>query len=334
VKLAYLLRYYPTRSETFVYDEARALMEAGHVLRCFPIGAREDGDELPGWPVQRPPRWARLRPLPSEAEPMLAWQPRKRLAEAAWVADQLEPDEHLHVHFAGEAAEWALLAHRLRGLRFGVTVHAVDLFKPRPSLPEVLAAADPLITISEHNQRLLRERYGVEAHLVRSGVELGEGAPERGVEVLAVARRVPKKGLDLLEAACAQLDLPLRVLSEASRQEVREALSRAAVFCLPCRVAPDGDRDGLPVSFLEAMAHGLPVVSTTLPGFDELLDEEVGWQVPPEDLPALSAALASAMASPEERARRGRAARQRVVAGWTRAHQTAAFLAAWGVTDS
>ena len=74
--------------------------------------------------------------------------------------------------------------------------------------------------------------------------------------------------------------------------DVDAAYARASAFALPCRVDEDGDRDGLPTVLGEAMARGLPVVSTDLVGIPELVrHEETGLLVPPDDVPALAAAL-------------------------------------------
>ena len=70
--------------------------------------------------------------------------------------------------------------------------------------------------------------------------------------------------------------------------------------------------DGLPVALVEAMAAGLPVVTTAVSGIPELVDDEVGWLVPPDDLGALEAGVRMVLADPEGRARRGAAARARV----------------------
>ena len=66
----------------------------------------------------------------------------------------------------------------------------------------------------------------------------------------------------------------------------------ASVFALACRVAADGDRDGIPNVLVEAMAAGVPVVSTTVSGIPELVSDGVdGLLVAPEDPAALAAAL-------------------------------------------
>ena len=67
---------------------------------------------------------------------------------------------------------------------------------------------------------------------------------------------------------------------------------RASAFCLPCRVADSGDRDGIPNVLVEAMACAVPVVSTDVSGIPELVVAgENGLLVPPEDPAAVAAAL-------------------------------------------
>jgi glycosyltransferase involved in cell wall biosynthesis len=71
------------------------------------------------------------------------------------------------------------------------------------------------------------------------------------------------------------------------------------VFCLPCVVASSGDRDGLPTSVLEAMALGVPVVTTDVNGLTEtVIDGETGLIVPEHDPAALSDALERILGDP------------------------------------
>jgi glycosyltransferase involved in cell wall biosynthesis len=156
---------------------------------------------------------------------------------------------------------------------------------------------------------------------------------------------VPKKGFDLLvDAMRGRPGARLRLVSDPPPGAVGPdvevgalppsaipgALRQAHLFALPCRVAPDGDRDGIPVVLMEAMAAGLPVIAGDVGGVRELVDDEVGWLIPPGDRAALDAALTEALADPAARARKGAAGRARVVArGFTVDQQVDGLLAAW-----
>ncbi|HAI07132.1 MULTISPECIES: glycosyltransferase [Pantoea] len=76
------------------------------------------------------------------------------------------------------------------------------------------------------------------------------------------------------------------------QDEIRRALSEADIFLLPSKTAADGDMEGIPVALMEAMAVGLPVVSTFHSGIPELIENNVsGWLVEEDDPEALAETL-------------------------------------------
>ncbi len=86
----------------------------------------------------------------------------------------------------------------------------------------------------------------------------------------------------------------------------------ASVVVLPCVVAADGNVDALPTVLLEAMACGLPVVSTALSGIPEIVaDGETGYLVPPGDPAALAAVMRRLLEDRALAERLGRAGRER-----------------------
>ena len=144
-------------------------------------------------------------------------------------------------------------------------------------------------------------------------------------------------------ASCARADVPVRLeiagdgplraelaasasaagLGEVLRgalphEQVRELFRRATVFCLPCVVASSGDRDGLPTSVLEAMALGVPVVTTDVNGLSEtVIDGETGLTVPEHDPAALADALERVLGDPALAARLSDQARAHVEQGFS-----------------
>jgi glycosyltransferase involved in cell wall biosynthesis len=361
MKLGVVLRYWPTLSETFVARELTELIGRGVDLHVVSLGARADAAlaDPHQAPVLRPPHGIdRLRALPalrhlgrSAVRSAAAFASRtlapRSVWTALWIADQGAALgwQRVHTHFAGEAAEIAAVVGAVLGIPWSVTTHAVDLFVPRESLPRLLREAEPCFTVCEHHRRWIADRYGVEARVVRCGVPLDvpraePGSP--GTRFVCVARDVAKKGLPLLIEALDQVDgATLRLISDARivhprvetgllrPSQVGAELASAQVFVLPCRIAPNGDRDGVPVAILEAMAAGLPVLTSAVSGIPEIVDEEVGWLVPPDDRQALVSALRAAT-DPDARTTRGAAARARVVdRGWTVQAQVDGLLAGW-----
>jgi glycosyltransferase involved in cell wall biosynthesis len=152
---------------------------------------------------------------------------------------------------------------------------------------------------------------------------------------------VPKKGFDVLLRAVAELhergvptemviagedgdagegirdlidelDLraKVRVTGPVSQRGLLELYRSVDVFALACRVSDDGDRDGIPNVIVEAMAAGLPVVSTAVSGIPEIVrDGENGLLVEPESPAQLAEALLRLEKDPTLRHRLGTAAR-------------------------
>lgn len=224
---------------------------------------------------------------------------------------------------------------------------------PPALLRAEMERARAVITVSEYNRRYLLSRSprsNGKVRCIACGLDLAEfafrwpRAADPGPPlILAVARLVEKKGLGDLILAAELLrrqghsfhvqiigDGPLRptldarvaergladritLLGAQPQEVVRAAYERAAIFVLPCVLAGDGDRDGLPVVLLEAMASGVPVVSTSVVGIPELIDaERDGLIVPPNDAHALAAALARLLVDPHLRDRLAGAARAKI----------------------
>ena len=346
MKVLYILRYYPTISETFVYREIEAVTRAGCEVTILALGDRADGHlqrQLPDVPVLRPSHWGLRRE--SEGTRWLDRHQRpKDVRRLRWMARRAAAFDRIHVHFAGEAAEVAHALHLDLGIPYSVMVHASDLFRPRPSFDTTLRAADAVLTVADHHVAILAER-GVSARLVRCGPDLEWFRPVSiGSGAVAIGRNVEKKGFADLLRVWPEIDLDLTLVSDWTGPvpprvrvagllpslDVRDAIATASVLVLPCRRAASGDMDGVPMVLMEAMAMGRAVVTTRLSGIPELVDDSVGWLVPPEDSVALVQALREAT-SRDECARRGARGPARLrERGFTLSDQVAGVLSAWG----
>jgi glycosyltransferase involved in cell wall biosynthesis len=109
----------------------------------------------------------------------------------------------------------------------------------------------------------------------------------------------------------------VHLLGARSNDRVRAALDGADAFVLTPRVGAGGDRDGIPNVLVEAMACGLPVLTTDAGGITELVHDDVNGLVRPAgDVPAIAAGLDQLLRDPDQRDRLGAAARVAVEAGY------------------
>ena len=257
---------------------------------------------------------------------------------------------HVHAHFAHAPATVSMYAARAMRASFSFTGHANDLFQRRALLRRKLERAAFVACISEWHRELYRSIHaGGRYEVIRCGVPVEDYGPPPMpalgglIRVLTVARLVEKKGIDTLIRSVA--DVPQARLTVAGDGPQRDALERLAAevgggrvaflgpvdpsavadllrehdaFALPCRPSSDGDRDGIPVALMEAMAGSLPVLAGDLPAVRELVaDGETGRLVPCGDVTAMPAAVAAILRewSRDAVARRvlGEAGRGRVV---------------------
>jgi len=145
---------------------------------------------------------------------------------------------------------------------------------------------------------------------------------DRGVDVscdIIGAPADPWETSTWLELQRLQTDLDLastvRFLGKHTFTNVLAAFEQTDVFVLPCVIGRDGARDITPNALIEAMAMGLPTVSTTSGAIPEIVDHgRDGLLVPPHDAGALADAIERILGDPDLRRTLGAAARKTVEA--------------------
>ena len=121
---------------------------------------------------------------------------------------------------------------------------------------------------------------------------------------------------DKLQQMAKELNLidVVNFCGSVAHDEILKLYSTGAVsvLVLPSIETKDGEKEGIPVSLMEAMAAGVPVISTTTGGIPELLGNGAGILVPPEDCEALANAIERLLKDPEIRREIGIKGREKV----------------------
>lgn len=240
--------------------------------------------------------------------------------------------QHVHAAWSSGPGTAAWVINRLTGLPFSMAALAGDIRPPDGALEEKLAAASFTRVDASHNLAYLAqfepEGVGRKHHLVYNVRTLAssgraEVRMERPLRLLCVGRLVETKGFQYaieavrllkqrgLEARLTiagsgawekrlkKLARDLDVEAEVSfpgfviHDQVPGLMLASDIFLMPCVVRRDKDKsDGLPTVIVEAMTHGLPVISTPVAGVaDAVRHEETGLMVPERDASGLADAI-------------------------------------------
>lgn len=263
-------------------------------------------------------------------------RPRSAWLMAAKIAVQADKDscEHLHAHFALQSAAGAILAARWLGITASFVGHGYDIYATPADLPLKLAKAD--FTVAVCQQMLIDFQSMVKqakVTLVPCGIELDkfqfQPRSQSSNQLLFIGRLTEKKGvfhllhalaaisaahrpcLDIvgdgelkssIEAEIAKLQLQpyVQLLGAKTSDWIRNHAGSYTGLVAPFQIADNGDRDTGPLVLKEAMALGLPVISSRLMGCIEIVDEHSGFLVPPTDQQALTAAILKLLALSEQ----------------------------------
>lgn len=210
--------------------------------------------------------------------------------------------------------------------------------------------ASHIMVVSKDLKEILLEKYEVDENkidVIPLGCDVNIFSPERRIDnlwgqgdkkvILFVGRLVEKKGLEYLIDAMKGLDAKLVVVGNGPLQEsiakkisnmdedicmvgsktkkdLIDMYASCDIFCIPSVIASDGDKDGLPVALIEAMACGAPIVGTNLGGIEEVITNgENGILVEQKDVKGIHDALEMLLKNDDERTRLSLAARQTAI---------------------
>lgn len=280
--------------------------------------------------------------------------------EAGIIADRMRRDglTHLHNHFGDSSCTVAMLAAELGGFTFSFSLHGPGIFfEPYHwRLDEKLKRALFVSNISHfcRSQAMIfspPEKWD-RLHIIHCGVDPDLFKPVahagKGTRLLTVGRMASVKGMPVLLDAIRQLqanhpDIKLTVVGDGperkdferragelgisdrvdfvgyqSQSQVRERLAGTDLFVLPSFA------EGVPVVLMEAMAAGVPVVTTRIAGVAELVEDGVsGRLVPPGDKNSLAGAIDDLLNDADKRITYGRAGRTKVAAEFNIAKESA-----------
>lgn len=383
MKIAYLTSRYPLVSHTFIMREVLALRKLGVQVDTFTI-RRPDNEEIPA-AIDREESRRTYAILP--ARPMqlvldhlrMLWSrpggyltalwttlscraPGLRagiwnlfyFAEAAVLASELRRRSirHVHVHFANVPANVTMLASRMSGGTWSMTLHGLSDFQdPSPErLTEKIRSAALVICVSDFGraQAMLHSEPAMweKIHRVHCGIDpdgyVGpdgqqEDGNSRPIRLLNVARLAPEKGhCVLLRAIRRVLDQGIELVCTfvggegdcRSYQELAEELGITDRVAFVGAVGHDeihryysnadifvlpSFAEGLPVVLMEAMASRLPVIATQIMGVPELVESGVnGLLVPPGRIRPLADAISHLAEDSELRRQMGANGREKV----------------------
>jgi len=348
-------------SETFIASQAMALERYAPVFVGYELDAR-GAKYVEGRPRVLLSEHSLFPPLGKFLVKYAARAPKRWLRAIAATKPKL-----VHAHFGSSAIPAHSIARAL-GVPLVVTYLGMDITVTPKSAAEVarrrraFAAADKVLCVSDFLGDKLREAgcppEKVQTHY--TGVDTAKFLPSayapEPAQVLFVGRLAAKKGVihlirampevrravpnaelviagdgELraeLEAAARALDLPVRFLGVQTPAQVNELMSHATVLCGPSVVDARGNAEGLPFTFLEAQACGLPIVVSTSGGTAEgAVDGKTGFLFAPGDEGALARHLITILKDPALRERMSKAARAHIEQNFDLKRQTAGLEA-------
>lgn len=375
--IAYIVQIFPYRTETFISREVIALRKAGfNVITLANHAPKKDSINSDDWHLRENTAYvfpiglqrvfmiifahlmwiithfsayiAALRHLLSEESqnPRVWLRNIMHFVGGVYLAWTIRNKgiEHLHAHYAINAASMALFMSILLEIPFSMTIHNI-FFTDNLLMESKLDRAKFIACISGYSRDYLLNKYpeikilGEKMQIIHCGIPLEKFPflksginPHNPLQIFCACQLVERKGVRFLIEACNKLkqdNISFRCIIAGNGKELSTLKSlvlsfglnehidfvgtytqedllhyfeESVMFVLPCVVAQNGDRDGIPVVLMEAMAVGVPVISTHVSGIPELIESgENGLLVEQKDSEALAEAIKTLLYNPELR---------------------------------
>lgn len=354
MKITYVVNTFPKLSETFVLGQITQLINRGHDVDIISINkpteesVHEDIDKY-----KLLERTQYINKSPSS----LGFEPNERLITSLIFTDII----HAHfaaypADWASKFSRFLGIPFVITTHAYDIYINP-DV----EDLKEKFEDAAKVITTTDYNKnylsKLLGEKYRANIEIIRYGIDISrfsfiERKSSGNVKILFIGRLVEKKGPSYaIEAFYKVLqeipNIELRIIGDGPlKDELNELIHKlnlkgkvillgaqpqsmvlkemadADIFFLPSLTAENGDREGSPVSILEAEATGLPVVSTIHTGIPEIVvDGKTGFLTPEKDTFAMAERLKQLVIDPELRAKMGKAGRAHVETKYDRKNE-------------
>lgn len=232
--------------------------------------------------------------------------------------------DHIHSHFPSRDKIGAGMAAEIMDISFSITCHANLIFESPDEIviEQISQFSNAIVTISEYHRQYLAERFSMYSRkiaVVRASIDTDKFSPtscsSSSPRLLTVGRLVEKKGYETAVQAVDRLvkDYPglqyhivgtgplkthiqteirkreleenIQMISNISDSQLLSEYDYADIFLLPCTITNTGDRDGIPVVLMEAMAMHTPPVTTDVAGIPELVEDNQNGMLADRDSP-------------------------------------------------
>lgn len=242
--------------------------------------------------------------------------------------------DHIHCHFMHNSLAYGIVAAKLSRVTVSSVGHGHDVYVNAKDLRVKVAFCNFNIAVCKNMEEKLKELKSGIIHLIHCGINVSKFMTNKMPKneknrFLFVGRLVEKKGISyLLEAIFKiekekrpfldiigegqelvkikdmikklKLEKNIKILGKKEQEEIIEISKNYDAFIAPFCIAENGDRDTGPLVLKEAMAMGLPIITTDIMGCKEIVESNFGYTVKSKNSEELKKAILEFMSLSRE----------------------------------